>query len=206
MNKSRIMMSLFVIALAAALIGGATMAWFTAKAEAENEFIAGTVLIDVDEIVTGEGDIENVNPGDCFTKEFCLTNSGSKAIRLRMQFEDVWTFDKDFLRDNWYSLCFDDDPDYVPTDEEIDAAIAAAVDPVTIEYITAGWVDGGDGWWYYNNDIAPDVVDMAIYVNVCFDGEDMTNVYQAADYNIDIKFEAIQASNDAAEESGWAIY
>ncbi|MFY9541001.1 MAG: TasA family protein, partial [Dethiobacteria bacterium] len=48
MNK-RIVTSLFVIALAAALVGGATMAWFTSTASVEgNEFTAGTLKFEVD--------------------------------------------------------------------------------------------------------------------------------------------------------------
>lgn len=42
-------MSMVVIALAAALVGGGTMAWFTAKVDApQNEFTAGTVMIEAD--------------------------------------------------------------------------------------------------------------------------------------------------------------
>ena len=202
MNKSRIMMSLFVIALAAALIGGATMAWFTAKAEAENEFIAGTVLIDLTEI---EFCAENVNPGDCYEKDFTLTNEGTKEVRVRMKLDGEWTFNYDFLRGNWYSLCFTNDEDYVPSDDEIDDMIADLEDPVSIVFESAGWIEGTDGWWYYNSNFASGA-SMNILVDVCFDGPTMTNGYQKADYDIDVKVEAIQASNDAAELSGWEIY
>ena len=202
MNKSRIMMSLFVIALAAALIGGATMAWFTAKAEAENEFNAGTVLIDLTEI---EFCAENVNPGDCYFKDFTLKNEGTKDVRVRMMMDGEWTFDYDFLRDNWYSLCFTDDEDYVPTDVEINTMIDGLADPVSIDFILDGWTEGTDGWWYFDEDIASEAT-IAIWVDVCFDGSTMTNGYQSADYKIDVKVEAIQASNDAAELSNWEIY
>jgi len=49
MMKSKMFMSMLVIVLAAALVGGATMAWFTsAAANAPNTFAAGTVVISAD--------------------------------------------------------------------------------------------------------------------------------------------------------------
>lgn len=47
--SKKILLVALTIALAAGLLGGSTMAWFTAKAQApENEFTAGTVMIEAD--------------------------------------------------------------------------------------------------------------------------------------------------------------
>jgi predicted ribosomally synthesized peptide with SipW-like signal peptide len=47
--KSKLTMGVFALALVAALIAGATSAWFTAEAEVpEVEFTAGTLEINVD--------------------------------------------------------------------------------------------------------------------------------------------------------------
>ena len=70
--KKRILMNLLVIALVAALITGATQAWFTDDQEFPDEvtFTAGTLPINVDEDGESLAKIddrvfENLNPGDC---------------------------------------------------------------------------------------------------------------------------------------------
>ena len=67
--KARIMMSMLVIALAAALVGGATMAWFTDQADiGGNEFKAGRLTIDVADrnknTTFNLGEIGKMEPGD----------------------------------------------------------------------------------------------------------------------------------------------
>lgn len=74
---------MLVIALAAAVIGGATMAWFTDEKTAEPvTFTAGTLLIDIDKFkrVDSEVNIENLNPGDEFEYEFDVVNVGTKQF------------------------------------------------------------------------------------------------------------------------------
>jgi predicted ribosomally synthesized peptide with SipW-like signal peptide len=92
MPRIKLFLSLMIIVLAVALVGGATLAWFTDSAETPtNSFEAGTVEIeagwqeDVGKIIT-----ENWNPGDCTDFKVCLTNKGSKTIRVRAQFEGRW--------------------------------------------------------------------------------------------------------------------
>ncbi len=86
--KSRMLISLLVIALAAAVIGGATMAWFTDKDDAgAATFTAGTLKIDVsDGLATFEGLLPeskhgNMNPGDVYDEiEIIIENNGSKKL------------------------------------------------------------------------------------------------------------------------------
>jgi len=130
--KSRIMISLLVIALAAAMIGGGTMAWFTAKDEApENEFTAGTVMLEVgDEEVYDEHEMDNVNPGDCFLKCVEVKNIGSKDMELRLtgvefDFDINW----EWVNANLDELCFGDlefeGNDINSLQDAVDAAIDA---------------------------------------------------------------------------------
>jgi len=85
MNK-RIVTSLFVIALAAALVGGATMAWFTDSAKVEgNSFTAGTLDIEV------EGDAFNVGnmaPGDTETTYIYVKNAGSLDMLFKAELDN----------------------------------------------------------------------------------------------------------------------
>lgn len=81
--KSRVFMSLLVIALAAALVGGATMAWFTDEAQTKDvTFQAGTLMIDVDKpgVTKPCGvTLDRLNPGDCWKYEFYVYNVGTKS-------------------------------------------------------------------------------------------------------------------------------
>ena len=73
---------MLVIALTAALIGGATMALFTdTAANTGNSFAAGTVDITVGAtgVIVGAA---NMAPGDTRTGSFTVTNAGSLELRF----------------------------------------------------------------------------------------------------------------------------
>lgn len=79
--KSRILMSMLVIALAAALVGGATMAWFTDTATVTaNTFTAGTLRVAAGAQTYTVG-IGNMAPGDTITGSFVVTNAGSLNLK-----------------------------------------------------------------------------------------------------------------------------
>src|SRR5690554_3021269 len=81
--EKRVIVSLVVIALAAALIGGASMAWFTDSDETEpTTFTAGTLLIDIDNFqrVTEEINLDKLNPGDEWEYTFDVVNDGTKNL------------------------------------------------------------------------------------------------------------------------------
>lgn len=80
--KTKIFMSMLVIALAAALVGGATMAIFTdAETSVGNTFTAGTVDITVG-TTTLAVNSGNMAPGDTRTGSFTVTNAGTLALRF----------------------------------------------------------------------------------------------------------------------------
>jgi predicted ribosomally synthesized peptide with SipW-like signal peptide len=91
MKKSILMVVLGVL-ISAALVSGATLAWFTATAEPiVNEFTAGTVEISAD-YTAGFGKImeENWNPGDCTDLDLEVVNEGTKSVYLRAKIDKVW--------------------------------------------------------------------------------------------------------------------
>ena len=193
--KSRMLLSMLIIALVAAVIGGATMASFTAKVDVENEFTAGTVMITADEDVDATDDLGNVNPGDCLRKVIDICNTGSKAILLRLQLEGTWTFDEQWLSENWEALCFSDEP--IPVTEIGWATFfEGLVDPASFD-LGAGWFYY-EGWWYYTGDPADAEACIKLDFEVCFDLEDMGNHYQKATYELNTYIQAIQASNNAS--------
>ena len=104
--KSRMIISLMVIALAAALIGGATMAWFTDSDASEPvTFTAGTLLIDIEgdnfaqQINSEEINLDILNPGDEFEFEFDVVNEGTKNLIFTglLCYEDTIGQDRDDL-------------------------------------------------------------------------------------------------------------
>ncbi len=88
MSRMKIFLSLVVIVLAVTLVGGATLAWFTAETDPlENVFTAGTVEIEAG----GKSRVPNWNPGDIDEAKFCVTNTGSKKVNVRLNLtEAAW--------------------------------------------------------------------------------------------------------------------
>ena len=182
--KSRMLISMLVIALAAAAIGGATMAWFTAEADVPDvTFTAGTVIVNVDEdpVITTMEDrsIENVNPGDCATVCWNIRNEGTKRAELRVMVDSGW----------------------VGEVEEAEQVVFFAPKP------DSGWVmyEDEEGLWLYyiNGPVAPVAGDdegVKLCLVVGFDGPSMDNRYQGLSYSIGGTVYAVQASNGAPED------
>jgi len=198
MNRRKVL-SVLVIILAFAAIGGATMAWFTAEASVtENYFQAGTVAIRA----TDEFDEEsagNWNPGQCIDKEIDVIYEGTKKAIIRMQIAEQWedgaiVYDRsisnviwkfeDFIWDSdnrpqgwhyynkwWYYLGDTTDPDYTYT---------------LGDNTVVGFVGGAT---------PQDPIVISILDQVCLDGNLTGNAYQGKSYTINVKFQAIQASN-----------
>lgn len=183
--SKKILMSVLVILLAAAAVGGATMAWFTDSEEVDNFFTAGTLDIGVVDGWAGiDGDIwEVVNPGDCKDKKFEITNDGTKNALLRFQFSGEWgTID-----DGSWTAMADSNPDLVT---------------VTAP---AGWYKHTDDWWYYESGpLAPGSNPFEFALTVCVDGPNTGNKYQGMSYKLDFEFQAIQASNNASGDA-WGV-
>jgi predicted ribosomally synthesized peptide with SipW-like signal peptide len=82
MNK-RIVTSLFVIALAAILVSGATMAWFTSQVEITgNLFQAGTLTLELGEHPL-PFELDNMQPGDVYEEEVTVQNLGSLDFKFK---------------------------------------------------------------------------------------------------------------------------
>jgi len=207
--------SFVVIALVAAVIGGASMAWFTAKAEAPAaEFTAGTVMIEAGAKFDVTEGIENVNPGDCYCLGWYIKNTGSKAIELRVTgIYATWEWDWEWLEPNWEALCFSDEyataEDFRTAMEGNEPAMGEDGNPAfVIPCLDSDWVlylvfDNGTvvGYELY---YLGGPVDAGDTVQVClcvvFDGELMGNIYQGAKLTLGGQVQAVQASNNAPSE------
>ncbi|MBS4022820.1 MAG: SipW-dependent-type signal peptide-containing protein [Dethiobacter sp.] len=219
--KTRMLISVMIIILAASLIGGATIAWFTDVATVDdNVFTAGTVAILAGETITDAHALKmlNWNPGDCTDKLFEITNNGTKSIYLRGKFTANWQDVVDtFLGENYdwtanqnvtFSLVAPDDNwEFIAVDEN-DIPITPPY-PAGEWHLTAAstWFSG---YWYYkgaiagtfnqadpNTPLAPQTVTFKI--EICLNGSGTGNHYQGATFTLGTTFEAIQSSNEASD-------
>jgi predicted ribosomally synthesized peptide with SipW-like signal peptide len=143
--------------------------------------------------VTAEEDIWN--PGDCDERVYTIVNKGSKSIKLR-----------GLITGRWHE--FDEDSNgWIPWTPNPDKGV------VTISAVdnSSGWVKNGD-YFYFEPDIPgtyggtlKEARTVDLKVKVCLDGENSDNQYQGKRYIVTAAFEAIQASNGAAESNGWYI-
>ncbi len=86
MMRWKIVSSLMVLALAAALISGATFAWFTSQATNANNLLqAGTLTINVSNPNGGGAafNVGNMAPGDVVSGTLNLVNTGSLPCKVR---------------------------------------------------------------------------------------------------------------------------
>lgn len=94
MEKKNLMLGSAIL-LIVLLVAGGTFAWFTATTgDVTNTFTAGTVSIEVEETFD-ETAAQNVNPGDSYTKEVKIKNTGSKKVFVRLKL--VAAFDNPLL-------------------------------------------------------------------------------------------------------------
>lgn len=175
--KKRNLMLGSAIMLAVLLVVGGTLAWFTAETQPiNNEFTAGTVEIELIDVFDGA---PNVNPGDCYTKEVAVKNTGTKRAMVRVKESTAIT---GYTGDG-------------PTDISI----------VKFE-LNEDWVyDAATNYFYYTKVLEPGATTPSILKDnqICFDGPKMGNDYQGSVFTITVEADAIQATNGAPTAEGW---
>jgi len=85
-----------------------------------------------------------------------------------------------------------------------DAAGEADASLVTIDYNTEAWTLA-DGWYYYNEALAPGQSTAPLFTAVSFSAE-MDNMYQRSTVTVDVLTQAVQTANNGqtvAEAQGW---
>jgi len=205
--KSRMLMSLLVIALAAALIGGATAAWFTDAAQPEEvTFAAGTLMIDVDnlELSSASRDdlvLDRLNPGDSWTWEFNVYNVGTKSANwlLYMCWQDIIGLENEDLPEGQVELLAAREgfgtnglSEVVEWEISVDGAVVfqgtlPQEGPLVIDDLTPFDALGEDGA----------LRSQTVTVTATLPGEATDNKYQGSKMNIAFGVKAWQTTNDA---------
>jgi predicted ribosomally synthesized peptide with SipW-like signal peptide len=218
--KTRILMSVLAIGLSIALIGGATMAWFTDDADVpEATFTAGTVEVSVDgpEIDLDGFVVDNVNPGDSTTVSWDFINKGTKAAQLKVTLYKGWFIEvSDYnVSEDRLDRLFEEfgvnsienlekklTYDVLELQNEEDWEVEEFDDHWELYYV--GALEGGIPGTFSDADEEARTVTLTF--NLDFDGESLNNAYMGAKYVLGSegsKVEAIQASHDAPKENGW---
>ena len=82
--KKNVVVSMLIIALAAALLGGATFAWFTDSKQASANFTTGTIILG--ETIATPLSISNMAPNDTTEWEITIANEGTLDLYYRLCF------------------------------------------------------------------------------------------------------------------------
>lgn len=89
--RSGFIYGLFALLLAVALTGGMTSAWFTSGDQTENIFKAGTLDVEVDDLIFSSGtSLINWQPGEKIETTYTFRRTGSKSMYLRVSFRGYW--------------------------------------------------------------------------------------------------------------------
>ena len=193
MKKKLFAIAALVVVLAMTATG--TLAYFTAKTVAHNVITSGEIDIElVETMKTDKGEVAypsdgvtGIMPGQDVSKIVNVKNVGSNDAWVRVKVtKSVTATDgegkKVTLPDDVLTLKFDE---------------------------TKKWIDGGDGYYYYNAILTPDATtSVPLFTGVHFDGAGMGNAYQNARIEIDVQVYATQVANNGAtvlEAKGWPV-
>ena len=183
----RKLLILSVLAICVATLAASTLAYFTAEGKTHNVITTGGVDIEVQEWADKEKtkpfeNLTGVMPGTSATKIVEVKNTGASDAWVRVKVEKQ-----------------------IGAQPETDAG--AEIDPniVTLDINTKEWIDGGDGYYYYNSPVKPGETTVPIFTAVTFAPE-MGNEFQNATATVDILAQAVQTANNgtsALDANGW---
>ncbi len=217
--KKKILVSTLIILVVVAASLGATMAWFTDQSDPiENTFTAGTVEIKADESWAVGHTHRNWNPGDCTGKEIKVRVVGTKRVFIRADIEEKWfnlkalDLNGNVLLDSMGNPVLASPTSYVYYDGRTAPNIKWQIKKTDLanpsEFVYADWP--ANQWqqvgshWYYSGILTPSgsipagISEILVTSRVCLDGPGTSNAYQGASYKLNIDFEAIQVTHEAA--------
>ena len=178
--------ALALIVLCLSCLAYGTAAFFTDDVRTRNVITTGDVEIDLlewadaDETVPfPEDGVNGVMPGTSVTKIVRVKNTGTAAAFVRIKAEKAIRLARDTVERT--------NPDLV-----------------TLNIDTEHWTEQ-DGWYYYNEAVAPGTQTAPLFTAVSFEGA-MGNLYQNATATVEVFAQAVQSKNNgstALTAAGW---
>lgn len=183
MKKRTLIISL-IIALTA-IISSSTIAYYSASEKAINVITTGGVSIELNEY--GEGgkafeDIENALPGDTYVKQVEIENTAENPVWVRANVEIGIELQ---------------DPEAKPEEGA-----------VILDFDTANWTLGDDGYYYYNSALNASETTLPVFSHVTL-SKDMDNRYQDCTIHVIVAAQAVQTANNgssALTAAGWPAF
>lgn len=186
MKRKLLLLSVMVICIAIAAAG--TLAFFNGDATAHNVITTGKVGITVNEYSKYDPD-----------KREEFTNNQTGIMPGTTVNKIVVVSGEDGTADAWVRVKF-------TKSIQLAAGKQGKVDLGLIKLNTgANWIDGEDGWFYYNAPVKANQEAAPALLSVQFDAT-MGNAYQGATATVDVLAQAVQCANNgtsAQTASGW---
>lgn len=184
---------LAVLSMFTSVIASGTLAYYTAEERVHNVITSGGVGIEIVE-KTKEGSgvevdfpkngISGILPGTSVSKIVKVKNTGSDKAWIRVQIESS-------IRDE--------------KGNEMPPVLGEDKIPVMEYEILSGWIDGGDGYYYYEAKVDSEEYTEILINEVTFNPA-MGNEYQNCIANIVINAQAVQVANNGdtvMDAKGW---
>lgn len=188
MKRKLLLLSVMVICIAIAAAG--TLAFFNGDATAHNVITTGKVGITVNEYSKYDPDEREE-----FTNNQTGIMPGTTVNKI------VVVSGEDGTADAWVRVKF-------TKSIQLAAGKQGKVDLGLIKLNTgANWIDGEDGWFYYNAPVKANQEAAPALRSVQFDAT-MDNTYQGATATVDVLAQAVQCANNgtsAQTASGWPV-
>lgn len=181
----RKLLVLSVLAICLAILTAGTLAYFTVESTAHNVITTGGADIALLEWADAEKtqpfeNLTGVMPNTSVTKIAEVKNTGNSSLWVRVKIEK---------------------------DIEPAQGVSAPLDPdmLELDINSADWVDGGDGYLYYNSALLPGETTTPVFTTVTFKAG-MGNDYKKATATVDVTAQAVQTANNgssAQTAAGW---
>lgn len=182
--KKKLLIGAF-LCICLSIVAGGTLAYYTAENTAHNVITTGGIDIALqewadEEKVTPfpEDGVNDVMPGTAVTKIVEVKNTGSNEAYIRVKVGKSIT------------LAGEGEPD---------------LDLLELELNDDDWTEGADGYYYYNEVLAPGEVTRPLFTKVTF-AASMNNMYQNSSAAVDVVAYAVQVANNgdtALDAAGW---
>jgi len=167
--KRRALIVALVLAMVAIIAGGATLAYFTAEQKVENVFTIGGVAITLTEPTwesTGKAEAADLYPGEAVAKDPIVTCTSVNPclVRVKVEWPKVGNMDVfSGFRTNY-----------------------------AMNVLGEGWVDGGDGYYYYTKPLQQNQATTALFDSVVANPA-LVNDATNTEYTITVTAYAVQA-------------
>lgn len=189
MKRKLLLLSVMVICIAIAAAG--TLAFFNGDATAHNVITTGKVGITVNEYA--KYDAADTAKREEFTNNQTGIMPGTTVDKI------VVVSGEDGTADAWVRVKFV---------TKVTSADGTELNANKIQLNTgANWIDGKDGWFYYNAPVKANQEAAPALLSVQFDAT-MGNAYQGATATVDVLAQAVQCANNgetALTASGWPV-